>query len=196
MPDKSDHKKAWQTAQRALQIARDAEGWASRVPTPAPPTFLQKAQWIGGITLALIGVAGVLYRFYPSIEVRSVDGDTSFMPTNARFSYRNVGRLPISDVIISCRIDTADHPNSVFRGNLFDGVGQRLGWFYPNSPAIIRTCSDERFIHFRLLHPSTITVDVSWHSLPIGHQHFVSKPGDSGAFKMVPESDPLPLRRP
>jgi hypothetical protein len=193
MPEKSEHKQAWQTAQRALRAARNAEA-AAKSTQPAPTSLLQRLSWLGPIVVAMIAVAGVIYRFYPSIEIRPVDGDVSANPAEAEFSFRNVGRLSVSGAVVTCRLNTPQAKDLIMSGNLATTptgiVGQQFGRFDPGSPPVVRSCATTG-IQIGMTHPSTISVDVSWYSLPIGHQYFVSQPVTGNKYRMVPESGPL-----
>lgn len=193
MSDKSEHKRAWQTAQRALQAARNAEAQAQLGRQPAPMGRLKKLSLIatiaGGLTTFAIGA----YSFYPSIEIRAVDADTSANPLQARFSFRNGGRLSVSGAVVTCTLNTREQKQMVMSDNLADtgagSTGQRFGRFDPSSPPIVRSCGTSG-IYVGMTHPSNISIDVSWHFLPIGHQYFVSQQVADNSYRMVPESDP------
>jgi hypothetical protein len=194
MQEKSEHKQAWQTAQRALAVARNAEALALS-PPPRRLTFLQKMALLATIAAGAVTVlSSGVYTYYPSMEVRALDGDLSTNPLFAKFEFRNSGRLALSNVKITCTVDFPKGGHLVLSGVLFDGIGLQVGTLYPSSPPIIRTCNDpnSRSMNLPAGYPAHVTLDVRWYGLPIGHQYFISQPTQNGASKMVPESDPIP----
>lgn len=66
MPEKSNHKKAWQTAQQALQIARDTQS-AARALVPPPPGKWQRVlsltKWLlGTLVVGSLGFLATVYQ--------------------------------------------------------------------------------------------------------------------------------------
>jgi hypothetical protein len=64
-PEKSEHKKAVQTSQKALHRASRAEEAIANLGLSTKPTKLQKLAWIGGGLGGLSAFALALYGFWP-----------------------------------------------------------------------------------------------------------------------------------
>jgi len=195
LPQKSEHKKAWQTSQRALERVREVQRTLSSFAHPARPTLLQRLSWIATMMVGVIAIAGVIYRFWPAIEIVPLSDDLTADPMDARFQFRNVGRIDVEGAVISCRITHGDGRSINTTGVMLveptGRRGQHLGRLGAGAPAIVRTCGGPG-IQKAASHPATISIDVVWLSLRIGHQYFVSQLSlQRQCCMMVPERDAL-----
>jgi hypothetical protein len=195
-PKKSEHKQAVQTSQRALQGVRNIQEAIAGLALTTKLTKLQKIALIATVAGGTGTSAVAAYSFWPSIEIQALTGDLTADPIEAKFQFRNAGRLNLEGAVISCRIN-----HGVGRTINTTGVllveptgkrGQVLGRLGAGAPPVLRTYGGPG-IRNASTHPATISIDVTWHSFKIGHQYFISQQtADGRCCLMVPESDPLP----
>src|SRR4051794_27592397 len=98
-PEKSEHKKAWQTSQRALHIARNAEATVQKALQPPHRNWQKLVNWLVGTGLA---VAGVIFALWPRLQIDMSDGFDPLSPFPASVTITN-GFLPLDPVSIFIR---------------------------------------------------------------------------------------------
>jgi len=99
-PKKSDHKQAWQTAQRALHVARNTEATVqTALQRQQPRRWGKRVNWL--LATALAG-AGIIFALWPRLQIDMSDGFDPVSPFPASVTITN-GFLPLDHVSIFIR---------------------------------------------------------------------------------------------
>ncbi|UPJ53342.1 hypothetical protein IVB30_19720 [Bradyrhizobium sp. 200] len=148
---------------------------------------------IAKILGVLVAIIVASYPFWPRMKVQAVVDDVGNYPLRANFHFQYTGGFDIDGAVISCTVKFGSRTiktTGVLFGEQTGKKGQVLGRLGAGAPPIVRTCGPPYLTD--VLHPATISIDVTWHSFKIGHQYFISQQtADGRCCLMVPESDPL-----
>jgi hypothetical protein len=167
--------------------------------TPDPLRFWTRARIIFAITASVATILSALYAFWPSMDVIAQPWETSTDPANARFQFKNIGRVTIRDVQFDCLINSATSRNlNTSLNSSFAPItglkSQVIGDLDPD-----RYVSRDCFGGARVAtggHPSNIKVTASF-VWPILNRraeisrYFVSET-DGRRVWMTPEAEPKP----
>lgn len=164
---------------------------------PPPAGFLTRTKVLAAIAASVGTIAGSAYLFWPSMEVLAQPWDTFTDASNARFQFKNAGRVAIRNVRYDCLINTPTNRGVRVTGStsvrpLVGKKSQIIGDLAPGQ-FVSRDCfggipSDIGG------HPLNIKVEASFVWPLIGYQeevpgYFVSET-DGKRFWMTPEPEP------
>ena len=152
---------------------------ASRPPRP----FLLRTKTLLAIAASIATTGTAAYAFWPTLVIDGVPWDNSRSPLEAKFLFRNGGRIPIYDVHFRCTINTATVKELVTEANsvISPVTGQRRGEISPGV-ALQRDCGSSANAG---AHPSKVRIDAQFTWPVIGHtasvsRYFVSNTDSSG----------------
>ena len=97
LPKKSEHKQAVQTSQRALQGVSNIQEAIAGLALTTKLTTPQKLALIATVAGGTGTAAVAAYSFWPSIEIQTLMGDLTADPIEAKFQFRNAGRLDLAE---------------------------------------------------------------------------------------------------
>jgi hypothetical protein len=133
------------------------------------------------------------YAFWPTLEIEGVPWDNSRGPLDAKFQFRNGGRVPIFQVHFRCTINTASITNLTTEGvSITLPVNGRRGQDITEisaGVAVQRDCGSAIKIG---PHPSNVKIDATFAWPVTGHvasvsRYFVSNTDSSGRSWMSVE---------
>ena len=164
-----------------------------------PKRFWTKTSAILAVAASLATLLSALYAFRPSMDVIAQPWETSTDPANARFQFKNTGRVTIRDVSFDCLINT---PTSK---GLRTSANSSRAPLTGKKSQIIGDLAPEQFVSRDCFggapaktggHPSNIRIDASFVWPAINHRteifrYFVSET-DGQRIWMTPETEPKP----
>jgi hypothetical protein len=185
------------TDRQAQKAARSREKALARYGiTASEKPFLNRTLKIFALAASFCTILGFAYSYWPTIEVEAKPQVPTTGPMNAKFDFKNPGRVDLFDVQFSCVVKTATQTIDTSRNAVIDPVtgrrGQVIGKIARHS-AVTRDCGS--FVSGPI-YPSTIEihVDYKWplfdrwvHTVDA---YFVSERGGDGHFWMTPETKP------
>jgi hypothetical protein len=169
----------------AAKRARAVTAGASRTPGTSRP-FLLRTRTLLAIVASTVTIATAAYAFWPTLEIEGVPWDNSRGPLEAKFQFRNGGRVSIYDVHFSCTINSATVKNLITKDNsiTFPVTGDR-GQNIAEIPAGAAAQRDCGSFAPGILHPSTVKIDATFVWPVTSHvasvsRYFVSNTDSSG----------------
>jgi hypothetical protein len=179
-----------------LKAARQ-QGREVKPAIPEPKQFWTKTRAILAAGASIVTIASGMFLFWPAMDIFAPAWESSVDPGNARFQFKNIGRITIRDVRFDCLINTPTNQNLRTSQNKSDAplIGEKS--------QIIGDLAPEQFVSRDCFggapvktggHPSNIRIDASFlwpainHRVPIS-RYFVSET-DGNRVWMTPEKEP------
>jgi hypothetical protein len=172
-------------------------GRSIRASVPEPRQFWTKTRAVVASAASVATIVSAIYAFWPSMDVSAQPWDMTTDPANARFQFKNTGRIAIRDVRFDCLINTPT--NKDLRTSANTSSGPLTG----EKSQIIGDLGPDRYVSRDCFgggaavtggHPSNIRVDASFLWPVINRRveisrYFVSET-DGHRVWMTPEKEP------
>jgi hypothetical protein len=155
--------------------------------------FLLRTKTLFAIATSIVSIGTAAYAFWPTLQIEGVPWDNSRGPLDAKFQFRNGGRVPIFHVQFRCTINSTTVKNLVTENNsitlpVTGERGQNIAEI-PAGVAVQRDCGSFANVG---PHPSNVKIDATFVWPATGHiasvsRYFVSSTDTTGRSWMSME---------